>query len=259
MAKKRKGVAPEAPPPETAQEAPGAPEGGQGVAPPPEDGTEAPGGLMARMGGMPQPEEGEAETEFDEQQFDALNEAVTEAICGDTPDGELSSEVRELLLQNADAPHGAPEAIAETAAYIMNSAVGAADEQGMVLEPNVILYGTISTIDRLVIVAEGEAGEEMPPDEVGQAFMVGMEKLYDLLAPSGVFSERDARGVIEEIKREPDQFDRLAREVAGDESIDLILKAVGSAAQTASVAPAPPQGVAPPPEPAPPGGGEEMA
>lgn len=249
MATRRKeGIAP----PEAAPEDGAAPEGettgnaGEGAAP------SAPAGLAGRMDETPPPARGEAGEDIDEEQFDLLVEVITESIFGgDTPDGELSTPIRQLLLANAEAPHGAPEAVAETAAYVMNAAVGTADEQGIVLEPNVILFGTLVTLDKLVTVAEGEAGEPMPDDEVAQAFTAGMEKMYEVLGPQGIFSERDARAAIEDMKNHPEEVDANLREYASPEAVDAMLKAVGSAAQTAQ-----PQAVAPPePEAMPPGGG----
>ena len=218
----------------------------------------APGGpppnaAMQRMGGMPEGSEGP-----DERQLDAMIEGVQELIFGgETEDGEISAEMAQLLQANADAPHGAPEIAADTAGQIMNAAVRGAEAQGVLLEPDVVMYGTMVAVDRTIEVMEGETGMSLSDDEVVQAFMKAMEVTHDMLADTGMFSQRDAEAVLQEIAADPAQFDAAVRGLVGDGTADAVAQAVGQGGLTAL-----PEQDTPPtaaPSPAEPGPEEAMA
>ena len=210
------------------------------------------GGLVGRMGGMPAGEEG-GEV-LDERQLDALVEGIQELIFGgDTDDGDLSDAMQKLLVAQSSAPHGAPEIAANVAAQIMNVAVRGAEEQGVILDANVILFGAMVCVDKVVDVMEGETGKEVTPDEMVQALMKALELMYGLLEDLGVFSQREAQAVMEEIKRNPGMFDEEVADAVGDDgSIEAMMRAMGDApvtavpdqdlAQGAGAAPPGPQG-----------------
>ena len=222
----------------------------EGAAPaadaPPQSAAPGGGAPMQRMGGMP-----EGSTGPDERQLDALVEGVQELIFGGgTEDGEISAEMAQLLQANADAPHGAPEIAADTAGQIMNAAVRGAEAQGVLLEPDVVMYGTMVATDKTIEVMEGETGMALSDDEVVQAFMKAMEVTYSMLEDTGLFNQRDAESVLQEIAADPTRFDAAVRDLVGPETADAVAQAVGQGGMTA----VPEQDLPPAPETAAPGG-----
>lgn len=231
----------------------------RGVAPEQQEAPQQPGGLpvgdagglTGRMGGMPEGEEGAPA--LDERQLDALVEGIQEIIFGgDTEDGVLSKEMQDMLVAHADAPHGGPEIAAQVASQILNAAVRGAEAQGVILEANVVMYGAMVAVDKTIEVMEGETGMSLTDDEVGQAFMKTMELSYDLLSDMGIFSQRDAQAVMDEIRADPAAFDAEVMDIVGPETVDAVAMAMGQGGVTQVPEYQEPEPGGPPPQGAPP-------
>jgi len=142
-------------------------------------------------GAMPPPAEPDVAGDAELAEAEALIDQVGLRIYeGDTPEGELSRDVRTLLESAREG--GIAQAIAQGSALLVSQMVETGAEQGVEYSADAVLAATIWTTDELAQVAEME-GIRISDDQTAQAMNAAMEQLYQQMPERFDQSEWAAR------------------------------------------------------------------
>lgn len=181
-------------------------------------------------------------------QFERFHDAIMRGIWGgDTPDGQVSSPVMQLLTQ--EHPDGPPGLLANAAADITASALRGNLERGVSLDPPVVVLGAAAVLEELAEIME-RMDSPMSDDEVAQASVAMMEMLFEKTKDLQFWDGEEMLGELEELAQNPGQFERDARDIdpRGAKAMDDIPPEMIEQAPDKGAPPPPPQGQGAPPQ-----------
>ena len=151
---------------------------------------EAMADILGGSGAEGPPEEQGGEVE--ESQVDEFVDKASELIYGgDTPEGEISTPILDMLkggLGNADQP---VDALANTGATISARVIAKAVEQGFNLDPAAAFQGMLEVLGDLATIAGEEEVYDYSQKEVDAAGIKAGEFLYQQTEELGFFDQQE--------------------------------------------------------------------
>ena len=155
-------------------------------------------------------------------QLERFHDNIMQGIGGgDTPEGQLSNYTKGLLEQPSET--GPAGQIAAAAAEIVARALQGNLKKGVELSQEVVLVGAALVVDELAQIKEA-MGDPLSDEEAAQALMAMWPMLFEQTASLGFWSEEDMAKTLEEVSKDPAQFDRDLKDVdpTGAEAMERI-------------------------------------
>ena len=144
-------------------------------------------------------------------QLERFHDNIMQGIGGgDTPEGQLSNYTKGLLEQPSET--GPAGQVAAAAAEITARALQGNIQKGVELSQEVVLVGAALVVDELAQIKES-MGDPLSDDEAAQALMGMWPMLFEQTASLGFWSEEDMAKTLEDVSKDPAQFDRDLRDV----------------------------------------------